>query len=106
MTELDITCLPKDLPEYIAVDVSHLGINESIHLSHINLPDGVEFRTTTVLEGSDPTVATITPPKIVEEDETVVEDAEALGEGDAESSDEGVTESTDSGNQSGETTTS
>ena len=106
MTELDISCLPKDLPEYIAVDVSHLGINESIHLSDIYLPDGVEFRTTTVFEGSDPTVATITPPKIAEEEETAVEDSEALGEGDAESSDEGIAESTDSGNQSGETTRS
>ena len=106
MTELDITCLPKDLPEYIAVDVSHLAINESIHLSQINLPDGVEFRTATVFEGSDPTVATITPPKIIEEEETAAEDSETLGEGDAESSDEGVTESADSGNQSGETTTS
>ena len=42
MTELDITCLPKDLPEYIAVDVSELGMNESIHLSDIQLPEGVE----------------------------------------------------------------
>ena len=41
MTELDITCLPKDLPEYIAVDVSTLGMNESLHLSDIQLPEGL-----------------------------------------------------------------
>ena len=80
MTEFDITCLPKDLPEYIAVDVSNLGINESIHLSSISLPEGVEFTSVSVREGDDPTVATITPPKIIEEEEIVEEGEEALGE--------------------------
>ena len=102
MTEVEITCLPKDLPEYISVEVSELGINESIHLSEITLPDGVEFRATAVHEGDNPTVATITPPKIVEEEETVEEPAEALGEGDDASSDEGTTEPEASTNQSGE----
>ena len=102
MTEVEITCLPKDLPEYISVEVSELGMNESIHLSEITLPDGVEFRATVVREGDNPTVATITPPKIVEEEETVEEPAEALGEGDDASSDEGTTEPEASTNQSGE----
>ena len=39
ITEIDITCLPKDLPEYLAVDASNLGINESIHLSAVTLPE-------------------------------------------------------------------
>ena len=39
--ELDVTCLPKDLPEYISVDVSQLGLNQSVHLSDIQLPEGV-----------------------------------------------------------------
>ncbi len=84
ITELDITCLPKDLPEYIAVDVSALGINETIHLSAVQLPEGVEITSTAALEGEDPTIATIAPPRVIEEDEVAdaEEDLEGLeGEG-------------------------
>ena len=41
-TEVEITCLPKDLPEYLAVDTVHMNIGDSIHLSQIPLPEGVE----------------------------------------------------------------
>ncbi len=75
ITELDITCLPKDLPEYIAVDVSELGMNESIHLSDITLPEGVELTVTAYHEGEDPAVATIAAPKVAEE-ESVSEEGE------------------------------
>src|ERR1700760_1050601 len=36
-----VSCLPKDLPEFIEVDLSNLGLNESIHLSQLTLPQGV-----------------------------------------------------------------
>ena len=72
-TELDITCLPRDLPEFIAVDVSELNLNESLHLSNIKMPEGVELTATAFPEGEDPTIATISPPKVVEEE--VVEEA-------------------------------
>ena len=81
MTELDITCLPKNLPEYIAVDVSELGMNESIHLSDITLPEGVELTVTAYHEGENPTVATITAPKVVEEEEEVLAEAGDAVEG-------------------------
>ncbi len=99
MTEFDITCLPKDLPEYIAIDVSNLGINESIHLSEVTLPEGVEFTATAVHEGDDPTIATITPPKIIEEEEVVEEGDEVLGEEAEDAGEEGAEEPTDSGAQ-------
>jgi large subunit ribosomal protein L25 len=99
MTELDITCLPKNLPEYIAVDVSNLGINESIHLSEVTLPEGVEFTSISLREGDNPTVATITPPKIIEEEEAVEEGDEALGEGAGETGEEGAAEAADPGTQ-------
>ena len=102
MTEFDITCLPKDLPEYIAVDVSNLGINESIHLSEITLPEGVEFTSISVQEGDDLTVATITPPKIIEEEEVVEEGEEALGEEAADAGEEGAAEPADSGSRPAE----
>jgi len=43
MIDVEVTCLPKDLPEYIEVDVSGLGLNDSVHLSEIALPSGVEI---------------------------------------------------------------
>ena len=42
MTEIEITCLPQYLPEYIEVDILSLGVNESIHLSDIPMPQGVK----------------------------------------------------------------
>ena len=48
ITDVEISCLPKDIPENIEVDDQELDINQSIHLTEINLPDGVEF-----LSGTD-----------------------------------------------------
>ena len=41
MTELQVSCLPKDLPEFIEVDVADLGVGEAIHISQVTLPKGV-----------------------------------------------------------------
>jgi large subunit ribosomal protein L25 len=41
MTQVEITCLPANLPEAITVDVANLGIGDSIHLSQLPLPTGV-----------------------------------------------------------------
>jgi large subunit ribosomal protein L25 len=43
LTEVDVSCLPKDLPEYIAVDMSTMGLNTALHLSQLVLPAGVEL---------------------------------------------------------------
>ena len=43
LTEAEVSCLPKDLPEFIDVDVSALELGDSVHLSQISLPKGVEF---------------------------------------------------------------
>ncbi len=56
-TEADVTCLAKDLPEFIEVDVSGLEIGHSIHLSQIKLPKGVEF--VQLAHGDDAAVASI-----------------------------------------------
>jgi large subunit ribosomal protein L25 len=42
MTELDVKCLPKDLPSFIEVDLKDLAAGESLHLSQVKLPAGVE----------------------------------------------------------------
>lgn len=41
LIEVEVSCLPKHLPEFIEVDVSDMQVGESIHLSDLNLPDGV-----------------------------------------------------------------
>jgi large subunit ribosomal protein L25 len=43
ITEVDIQCLPKDLPEFIEVDISALDVGEVIHLSEIKLPKGIKL---------------------------------------------------------------
>jgi large subunit ribosomal protein L25 len=43
MTEVEITCLPKDLPEYIEVDVAEVRVGTSLHLSDLKVPEGVEI---------------------------------------------------------------
>ena len=57
--ELDVTCLPKDLPEYISVDVSKLGLNQSVHLSEIQFPEGVELTSAVSPEDEDMTLANV-----------------------------------------------
>ncbi|HEY0230505.1 MAG TPA: 50S ribosomal protein L25/general stress protein Ctc [Dokdonella sp.] len=43
VNEVEISCLPRNLPEYIEIDLSELGIDDIIHLSQIKLPEGVEI---------------------------------------------------------------
>ena len=42
-TEVEVVCLPKDLPEYFEVDITDLELDEMLHLSDIKLPEGVEI---------------------------------------------------------------
>jgi large subunit ribosomal protein L25 len=43
MNDIEVACLPKDLPEYIEVNIAELELDSSIHLSEIALPEGVEL---------------------------------------------------------------
>ncbi len=79
INHVEVVCLPQDFPETIELDISHLGLNESLHLSDIKLPEGVNI--TTLMHGDsdeyDYAVVSVSPPRI----ETVPEDG---GEPDAE----------------------
>lgn len=57
LTEAEVSCLPKDLPEFIEVDLANLEIGHSVHLSQIKLPKGVEF--VQLAHGNDAAVASI-----------------------------------------------
>lgn len=59
ITEVEISCFPGDLPEYIEIDVLDLDIGESIHLSQVNLPNGVELLQLALGEDHDVAVVAI-----------------------------------------------
>src|SRR5258706_7064583 len=68
LNELDVVCLPDDLPEFVDVDLSSLTVGHSMHVSELKLPKGVEAA---LHKGENPVVATIVIPKLVTEDEEV-----------------------------------
>jgi large subunit ribosomal protein L25 len=43
ITDVEISCLPRDLPEYLEVDISKLELDDMLYLSDIKLPDGVDI---------------------------------------------------------------
>jgi len=65
--DVEVSCLPKDLPEFIEVDMSSLGLNESIHLSQLKVPAGVELVS---LAKEDAAVAAIYSPRAEEPEPT------------------------------------
>ena len=74
LNEIDVACLPKDLPEFIEVDLSALETGHAFKTSNLKLPQGV----TTVTHGKDPVIATAVVPKaIVETEEAPAEAAAA-----------------------------
>ena len=78
LTEVDVTCLPADLPEYLTADISKLDLGDSVHLSDLVLPEGVEL-TSLAHGGDDLAVATITMPKAAVEEEEELAAAEEEG---------------------------
>lgn len=61
ISELDVVCLPDDLPEYVEVDLANLQIGHSIRLSELTLPKGVE--SSQLRGGDDAVVVTIPVPR-------------------------------------------
>lgn len=57
--EIDVRCLPMEIPEFIEVDVSNLGIHDTIHVSQLQLPEGVE-----AIYSEDFAVVTVLPPTV------------------------------------------
>jgi large subunit ribosomal protein L25 len=74
MNELEISCLPKDLPEFIEIDLANIQAGHSLHLSAVTLPPGVEA---IVPKGEDPTVATVVIPRVLTAEEELAEAAAA-----------------------------
>jgi len=67
LNELNISCLPKDLPEFIEVDLKDLAAGHTIHISNLNMPTGVE--SVALHRKEDKSVATIIIPRAVASEE-------------------------------------
>ena len=66
LNEIEVTCLPKDLPEFIEVDLSALEIGAIVHLSDLKAPKGVEF--VALAHGDDKAVANVHAPRVAPEE--------------------------------------
>jgi large subunit ribosomal protein L25 len=62
MREVSIEVDPANIPNHFEIDISALGINDSVHVSDIKVPEGVE-----ILEDLEATVAVVAPPRVEEE---------------------------------------
>lgn len=88
MTDVEVTCLPKDLPEFLEIDISELGLDERLHLSDIKVPPGVEIVELSYGPDHDqPVVAVVRPRK-----EEVEEEAVELAEGEVPEGEEEAAE--------------
>ena len=96
INDIDITCLASNLPEYLEVDVAELDVGDSIFLSALNLPDGVEIPSLSLGEDRDQAVVSITEAKVLDVEPEMVEPSD--DEGDQASDDSG--ESSDSSENS------
>ena len=79
MSEVDVACLPKDLPEFIEADIGHLQLNQSLKISDLKLPAGVT--SVEMTQGKDASVVSVHSQR-AEEAETPAAEAAAPAAGD------------------------
>ncbi len=79
MNDVEISCFPQNLPEYLEIDISNLQMNEALHLSDISTPEGVEIVELTHGADHDQPVVSIHMPRaaVEAEEEVVSEEASA-----------------------------
>lgn len=78
MNDVEIECLPKDLPEFIEVDLLEVELGSSVQLDELKLPEGVELYAAVHDEDLDVPVVTISLPKAVEEEVVTEGEEEAV----------------------------
>ena len=84
INNIDITCLASNLPEYLEVDVAELDVGDSVFLSALNLPEGVEIPSLALGEDRDQAVVSITEAKVLDIEPEVVEEEGDEEEGEAQ----------------------
>ncbi|MGH1359714.1 MAG: 50S ribosomal protein L25/general stress protein Ctc [Burkholderiaceae bacterium] len=77
LTEVHVSCLPRDIPEYIAVDMSAVDLDTSLHVSDLKMPANVELM---IAEDTDPVIATVTVKTVKDEAEDAADAPAASGD--------------------------
>ena len=75
MADVEIACLPKDLPEFIAVDIGAMEIGDTLHLSSLVMPEGTRLTADIEDPSSDHPVVSVVQPLLEEPEDTGEEDA-------------------------------
>jgi large subunit ribosomal protein L25 len=83
-TEVEIECLPKDLPEFIEVDISGMEIGDTLHLSDLKVPEGVTLLELVRGEDHDQSVVSMHAKRVGGEEAEAAEGGEETGEGEGE----------------------
>ena len=86
-TDVEVQCLPGDIPEYLEVDMLNVETGQIVHLSEITLPEGVTSMALALGEDHDLAIASVIAPKGSAEDEEDVAAAEDAEEDEAEEGD-------------------
>ncbi len=73
MADMEVVCLPKDLPEYIELDLSGMNLNDSLYLNEIKVPAGVTI--SALAHGANPPVVSIHAPRVAEPEPTAEAEA-------------------------------
>ena len=102
INDIDITCLASNLPEFLEVDLENLDIGDSIFLSALNLPEGVEIPALALGDDRDQVVVSVSEAKVLEIEPEIVEPEEGEEGEEGEETSEGE-EETDSENSGGDT---
>ena len=102
INDIDITCLASNLPEYLEVDVAELDVGDSVFLSALNLPEGVEIPSLALGEDRDQAVVSITEAKVLDIEPEVVEEEGDGEEGEAQAAEGDSEESAEDKEEAGD----
>jgi len=102
INNIDITCLASNLPEYLEVDVAELDVGDSVFLSALNLPEGVEIPSLALGEDRDQAVVSITEAKVLDIEPEVVEEEGDGEEGEAKAAEGDSEESAEDKEEAGD----
>jgi large subunit ribosomal protein L25 len=86
MTEVEVQCLPKDLPEYLEVDLAGVEMEQILHLTNIKLPAGVELVELLHGESHDQAIAAIHKTRASKDADETAEGGEVAAEGEGDKS--------------------
>ena len=92
INNIDISCLASNLPEYLEVDIAELDVGDSIFLSGLNLPDGVEIPSLALGDDRDQAVVSVTEAKVLDIEPEIIETDGEGGEDSEEGSGAGESE--------------